>query len=424
LNASEFIYHLNFQSEQSGSADDQRKYSFNYFSSVRDLVGKWGADWFISNGFKIKSGLSYTKHRFIPFSSDIKRNENGQETSAEQSGRKINSSESVFFVESDVAVDSNLFLNLGIHTNWYRVDSRNYLSAQPRISGAYRLTNKSELRFGYTFMQQPIHLLTNNGPGLPTDLWVPATINAPPQKAWQYSLGYKKTISRYELSAEVYYKLMKGVIEYTEGANFLNTNKDWEEKIETGKGESYGLELFAQKKTGRMSGWMGYTLSWNKRLFPKLNGGKPFFYKYDHRHDYKAVVIYELKKNIDLSLSFVLNSGNRITLPTSFHYGAQGSFPYKFPDFVFETSNTNLIYKAGSRNNVQMKTYHRADVSINFHKEKRRGVRTWNISIYNVYSRLNPYYYYYKQGADGKLTLTQISLFPIIPSVSYNFKWH
>ena len=169
---------------------------------------------------------------------------------------------------------------------------------------------------------------------------------------------------------------------------------------------------------------MGYTLSWNRRHFPTLNNGKPFFYKYDHRHDFKTVLIYKIRKSIDLSFTFVLNSGNRITLPTGFYAGLEGSYNYEFPDFMFGTNNTEIIYRTEGRNNVRMKTYHRADIGLDFHKTKKRGIRSWNITLYNMYSRQNPYLYYYAQKSSGDMKLRQISLFPIIPSFTYSFKWH
>lgn len=424
IHASQFRYQLDFQSE--GMRDTAQTHSswFDYSSGVCDWVAKWDADWYFSNEIKFRFGLSHTRHRFIPFLSRQWRLEDGLETSAEQSSRSIISSESVFYLESDISLTKRLQLNAGLHNNLYHVDKKNFLSVQPRINGSFRLPDSARLLFGYAFMQQPVHLLTNNGPGLPTDLWVPATSKVTPQRAWQYSAGYKRPVANYEFSAEVYYKLMKGVIEYREGANFINANKDWEENIERGNGESYGIELFAQRKTGRLSGWAGYTLSWNKRQFLHLNEGRPFYYKYDRRHDLKIVLVYDLKKNVDLSLSFLINSGNRITLPTIFYEGAPAAFPYRFPDLLFDTGNIGLIYHSEGRNNLKMKTYHRADASINFHKEKKKGIRTWNISVYNLYSRQNPYYYYYRQYPGGRLGLRQVSLFPIIPSITYSFKWN
>lgn len=423
----QFRYQLDFAGKQTSSDSNKNilDLKYSYFSFIKDINIKAEADWYASNRYKIKSGLSYTRHSFVPSSSSVRRSEYGQINYANASGRTINTDESLFFVEAETDLIKNLKLNIGLHNSIYAVENTLFPSIQPRISGLYKMNDRSDIRFSYTYMLQPIHLLTNNGPGLPTDLWVPATKKVQPQKAYQYSLGYRMLPDQvYEFSLEAYYKRMRRIIEYKEGANFLNTALNWEDKVEAGSGESYGGELFIQRKKGMLSGWVGYTLSWSKRTFESLNGGRTFFYKYDHRHDFKSVMIYEPKKNMDLSLAFVLHSGNRLTLPDMFYNGATGSYPYGFGNLLFYTSNTQMIYNASGRNNYRMKTYHRLDFSINFHKERKRGTRTWNISMYNLYSRLNPYFYYYKKKPDDSLSLTQISVFPIIPSVSYSFKWN
>lgn len=423
----QFRYQLDFTGKQNtGELNDTAlDLQYSYFSLIKDINIKAETDWYASNRYKIKSGISYTRHSFVPSSSSVRRWSNGNINYADESGRTINADESVFFIEGETDLIRNLKLNIGLHNSIYAVENALFPSLQPRISGLYKINDRSDLRFSYTYMLQPIHLLTNNGPGLPTDLWVPATKKVKPQKAYQYSLGYRMASGQaYEFSLEAYYKRMRRIIEYIEGANFLNTALNWEDKVEAGSGDSYGGELFIQRKKGMFTGWVGYTLSWSNRNFESLNEGQTFFYKYDHRHDFKSVMIYEPKKNLDLSLAFVLHSGNRITLPDVFYNGASGSFSYGFPDFLFSTSNTQLVYNASGRNNYQMKTYHRLDFSINFNKERKRGTRTWNISMYNLYTRLNPYFYYYKQKPDGSLSLTQISVFPIIPSISYTFKWN
>ncbi|MBX9785055.1 MAG: TonB-dependent receptor plug domain-containing protein [Chitinophagaceae bacterium] len=417
-----FDYKINYKRtaiDPDGNSVSQKNFSFNYLSSIKDLGIKSNADWYVSNKLKITSGVGYTRHFFVPSSASL----SGGQISQTTASSKIQTNESYLFSEADFSPTKKISINTGVHTTIYSVGSKNFFSVQPRIRNMIQLNSTSQLQFSFATMLQPIHLLTNNGPGLPIDLWVPATQKIPPQKSIQYTIGYSiKPGKAYEFSLEAYYKKMNGVIEYAEGASFLNSTLNWEERVEKGKGVSYGTEFFLQKKTGVLSGWIGYTLSWSKRRFTNLNEGNWFWYKYDHRHDLKVVALYQPTNKFDASFSFVLNSGNRVTVPDVIYTGVPGTVPLNYAGFLFDT-DPQFIFNASSRNNETFKTYHRADISFNFNKEKKRGTRTWNISIYNFYSRLNTYFYYYKETQNRSLTLTAFTLFPIIPSFSYQFKW-
>jgi hypothetical protein len=425
-----FDYKINYNQnvrDENGNTVEEKNFLFKYLSSVKDISIKSTADWYIANNFKLTSGLGFTRRLFIPSSTSLK----GEQVTDSTTTARINTNEVNFFSEADFIFKKRVSFNAGLHSMMYAVNGKNYFSIQPRIRGLIKLTNTSELQFSYATMLQPIHLLTNNGPGLPIDLWVPATRKVPPQKSIQYTLGYSlKPKKGYEFSIESFYKKMDGVIEYAEGASFLNSTLNWEARVETGKGESYGTELFLQKKTGVISGWVGYTLSWSRRLFSNLNNGNWFWYKYDHRNDFKTVLIYEPSKKFDASLTFVLNSGTRVTVPDIIYAAPAGSTPLNYAGFFFDI-NPQFILNASRRNNINYKTYHRADISFNFNKEKKRGIRTWNISIYNLYSRNNTYYYYYKEkfssgqniSQGGSLSLNEFILFPILPSIAYQFKW-
>lgn len=416
-------FYKNDISDKDGNEMPEKSFSFLFRSSIKDISYKSELDWFISNKLKLKSGIGYIHHIFNPSSALVRTGGNGQPVSQNLTSGNIRTNTAYLFSEADYSITDKVLVNMGVHSTLYVVNNRKFFSAQPRLNGKFQISNLSNLQYSFSYILQPIHLLTNNGPGLPVDLWVPATPKVPPQNAWQYSLGYLiKPKKGYEISLDIYYKIMNGLIEYGEGANFLNSTLDWEKRIEIGKGISYGAELFMQKKVGVFSGWVGYTLSWNKRKFANLNNNNWFWYKYDHRHDLKVVLIYEPSKKFDLSFNFVLHSGNKITIPDIAYNGIQGGLPATYTGFMFDI-NSQYILNASQRNNFNYKIYHRSDVSFNFNKEKKRGTRIWNISIYNVYSRLNPYFYYLKEDSSGKLTLTSFSLFPILPSVSYQFKW-
>lgn len=201
---------------------------------------------------------------------------------------------------------------------------------------------------------------------------------------------------------------MKNVIEYAEGASYLNATSNWEDKVEIGKGWSYGVEAFLQKKTGKTTGMLGYTLSWTNRRFANLNYGRTFPYKYDRRHDLKAAVVHTISKSFEVSADWIFGTGQAITLPTEIYLDANG----------------DEVEVYDGRNGYRMRNFHHLDVSMKFSKEKRRGTRAWVISVYNVYNRQNPFFIY--RGTNYRTdepTFKQVSLFPIIPSISYQFKF-
>ena len=286
-------------------------------------------------------------------------------------------------------------------------------------------------------MNQYIHLLSNSGIGLPTDLWIPATEKLKPMNSEQIAFGVAKDFKGgYSLSFEYYNKKMTNIVQYKDGASFLlqdnldpnvpSDSKSWESQVTSGNGKSQGCELFLQKQIGKLSGWIGYTLSWTILQFDELNGGNPFYAKYDRRHDASVVAIYKIDKNFSLAATWVYGTGNAITMPQG-TVNASAHQLQKIPylwDPNFGGINNNLDY--GSRNDFRMEAYHRLDLSFKFMKEKERGTQTWELSVYNAYSRANPFFYYGSLDyVDGKnvRTLKKITLFPIIPSISWSFKF-
>ena len=321
------------------------------------------------------------------------------------------------YLEDDIRVGDNLKINAGFHLSGYSVNDEFYTSLQPRVAARYLLNNGLSIKGSYAHMTKFIHLLTNSGIGLPTDLWLPATERAEPQQGYQFALGVAKTVRKnYEVSLEAYYKEMDGLIEYQEGASFLNAEENWQDKVETGHGDSYGVELFIQKKTGKFTGWLGYTLSWSNRQFDNLNFGRWFPYKYDRRHDVSITGAYKVNDRIDISGVWVYGTGNSITLPDS-RYMEYNNDTYRDLDF-----RRDGIKHYDQRNGYRMRSYHRLDLSIGFSKQKKWGTRKWTIGTYNTYSTRNPFFIDIAR-KQGRRRFIQYSLFPIIPSVSYSFKF-
>jgi hypothetical protein len=407
----------------------ERYYGMDYRSGIEDWSGRVAFDYLPSPNHYIRFGGSATYHIFNPgtigMTSEIMPIDFG--------GKKIYTGEYTLYAEDDIRLNDRLKTNVGLHLSAFSVRGQFYHAIQPRISARYLLTDELSAKASYSRMAQYIHLLTNSNLGLPTDLWVPTTDMLHPQLSNQLAVGLAHNFKgAYELSLEGYYKTMENVIEYKEGASVFDVHNQWEDKVLQGEGQSYGLELFAQKKTGAITGWIGYTLSWSDRRFDALNQGRRFNYKYDRRHDLSVVVMHRFSKRVEMSGTWVFGSGNCITVPV-------GIFHTNNP-VASDTYQTEVL-EYGERNSYRMSPYHRLDLSISLIKKKRWGERRWVFGVYNAYNRRNPYYIDIEENTryDGnydpsnsvwtgggvmkQYRYQQVSLFPIIPSISYQFKF-
>jgi len=414
----------------------QNNFEISLASGIRDGGAKIDFDYYPATNHKIKFGGQSTYHKFVPNvvtgrQDSVEFNPGNEETKY--------ALENALYIQDEWDLSEKLKINAGIrwsafsqigpYTRYTRdidenkIDSVNYKSFQrikqyhgfePRFTARYTVNEASSIKASVTRNQQFIHLVSNAGTTLPTDLWVPSTQLVRPQVSWQYALGYFRNFNnnQYETSLELYYKSMQNQIEYKEG--YTPSLRDPESDFTFGKGWSYGSEFFINKTRGRFTGWIGYTLSWTWRKFPYLNAGNKFPAKYDRRHDLSIVGMYDLSPKWKLGGVFVYGTGNATSLPVRF-YLVEG---------VLTQEYSNI-------NQYRLAPYHRLDLSATFtpiHKNKKRIKSSWVFGIYNVYSRLNPYFIYYDQNGsaiDGSLSIEakQVSLFPILPSVTWNFKW-
>ena len=384
-----------------------------YNSGIRDYAIKIDFDYMPAPDHYIKFGGQAIQHAFTP--GVLAYNETHQADTT-LGATKTSANEVFMYVEDDFMITNKLKVNMGVHASGFLVENKFYASIQPRLAARYLLTPEFSLKASYAKMTQYIHLLSNVGIGLPTDLWVPSTAKVKPEQSYIASIGGAYNLNNnYEFSIEGYYKKMEGIIEYKEGANYLNIETDWQEKVEAGVGESYGAEFFVQKKTGRLSGWIGYTLSWTNRAFPNINEGRTFPYKYDRRHDIEIAAAYKWK-NKELAATWVYGTGNAITLPQSTYLG--GGDPVSG---YYENPGTIKYY--GERNSFRMRAYHRLDLSYTTTKTTKWGERSWVIALYNLYNRKNPFFLDISEDRKGQKKFVQYSLFPIIPSISLRFNF-
>jgi hypothetical protein len=417
LNYSDYKFKTGFalKSYEEGKENTpEQNFSFDYLSGITDWGGTMHFSYYPTPNHKIEFGVGEIYHTFKPGVNQFKYDNSGATLDTVYGGRRVYAHEFYGFVQDDFKINRRIMANVGLHFSNFIVREKYYNALQPRAAFNFLLDEKSSLKVSYSRMAQYLHLLTNTTIGLPTDLWVPATDTIPFQIGDQYAVGYTRELEKgYRITTEAYYKQMNNMIEYKEGASFFDTSNDWEQLVEVGKGFSYGLEVLLEKRTGKTTGWIGYTLSWTNRKFENLNNGEIFPYRYDSRHDISVVVTHKFNDKIDVGLVWVFSTGNAVTLALQ-QYNALDD------EYYFNS----VVEHVDERNNYRMPSYHRLDLGVNIHKEKKWGQATWSFGLYNAYNRQNPFYLefgYLKNG--NEKVLKQISLFPIIPSVNYSFKF-
>ncbi|MBK7435058.1 MAG: TonB-dependent receptor [Chitinophagaceae bacterium] len=415
----------------------QNDFELQLSSGIRDISLKQDFDLYPFTGHKLRFGGIYTYHRFTP--SVVSGKQDTTVFKPNNAQRKF-AHETALYLQDDWEVNEKIKINAGIRYSWFqqigpykiyttdefgnRLDSNVYASGravktygglEPRLTVRYALNDETSIKGSVTRNLQYIHLVSNAGTTLPTDIWVPSTYKVKPQVSWLYAAGLFKNFrdNMYETSLEVYYKDMRNQIEYEEGFT-PSTLEDTENFFTFGKGWSYGTELFVNKTKGRLTGWIGYTLSWTWRKFPQLNFGERYPAKFDRRHDMSIVAMYELSKKWKLSGTFVYGSGNAATLPQRFYIVG------------------GVLTQEYSRiNEYRLPSYHRLDLSAILTPKKnakRKWKSEWVFSVYNAYSRKNPYFVYFDQTGspyNGTLEIQakQVSLFPIIPAITWNVKF-
>lgn len=438
-------YNFKFNGEQEG-------FSFSTSTQIRDFGNKLIFQTDYNENLTFNYGGDFIHHKFVPSNveamsdstefdtggpSEIFANEFGVFIDIQQKinpvlsfryGLRYSAFAQVGPFERFVKNDQDVTVDIINYSNGELV--KMYGGFEPRFNFNYLINESNSIKGAYTRNYQYMHVASYSSTSLPTDVWIPSTDIVRPQLGNQYSIGYFKNIkdNMYETSIETYYKTMSNQIEYEDGStptNAINDNID--NYLVFGKGESYGAELLVRKVKGDFTGWIGYTLSWTNRTFKDVNLGQTFPAKYDRRHDLSLVGTYKINDKWTVSSIFVYSSGNNMTLPTS-RYFIEGE----------------IVNEYDGRNNYRMDPYHRLDLSATYYPKKTKLIKdkktgemvevkkknqsSWNFSVYNLYNRKNPYFIYFDtEGsiAEGTIQVLarQVSLFPILPSVTWNFKF-
>jgi hypothetical protein len=423
----DYKFGIKYKEESSGDFT-----SLNYSSGIRDFSVKHDFDFSPVPDHYLKFGILSTYHRFTPSAVVLKSSYGPDNSTAVKTLEAI---ESGIYIEDDWKMSARLKTNIGFRLSHFYTQGKSYIRPEPRIAMRYMLRENLSLKASYALMNQYLHLLSNTGIGLPTDLWVPATKRVKPQQSQQVALGAAMDIPKHKLmvSLEGYYKWSKDVVGYKEGASFLlvediGSNEEpvnWEDNVTPGKAWSYGAEFLVQRKFGKFTGWIGYTLSWSQLQFDSINFGKKYYAKYDRRHDISLVGIYKINDHITLSATWVFGTGNAVTLPLA-EYSLTDHDPSSSSPQQVNTPQAFswFVNDYGEKNSFRMAPYHRMDVALQFHRKMKRWDRTFEVGVYNLYNRKNPFFYYIGYDSTGQQRkLRQISLFPIIPSVSWTIKF-
>lgn len=405
-------YHLSLATEQGN-------YYSMLYTGIKDVTVKTNFTLLPSSDHVVEAGVVFTHHLLYPGAVSGKIPKKGNKLVVNPDSIATQSSnEAAFHISDDLKMTDRLSVNYGLRIPVFFDQTKTYYFVEPRITGKFSIDDNTSIKASYTKMNQFMHLVPNSTASLPTDIWLSSNSKIKPENSRQFALGLYKNFNNnsFETSVEVYYKTMENQVLFKEGTQItLNTNLN--DILVFGSGKSYGIEFFVKKNFGRLTGWASYTLSKTTQLFPDLNYGKEFPFTYDRRHNLSVVGMYSLSKYWTFSADFTLYSGSAFTLPAGKLFVSEEGSLYD-----------NVYYDYTSRNNARLPLYHRLDVSFSnkkkitlfgFHCE-----REWVFGVYNLYNRQNPYFIYLTTDYVTKLPVAkQVSLLPILPSISFNFRF-
>ena len=412
-------YRLKERRKFTDSSDHSNDYLKKYISTVENYSLKTEFKYTPFNNWTIGFGGEAMLSRYVPFYS-YDSNE------STQSKNPAFSWENSLFVDNVIRFLQHSKINAGARLVAYNTKGFSNLALEPRLSLSLGLNKNHHINLSYMDVNQHSHLLFTSGGIMNNEVWIPSDRNILPSSSRQYTGGWSGNFKHGEYSAEVqfFYKEMRNLTTYKEGYSSLSGDVNWQNKIETGgTGQSKGIEVFISKNTGKLTGFLSYTLSNTTRRYPGINNGKTFTFDYDRLNQFSITANYKINDKLSIHASWTYMTG----LPYTPAIGK-----IQVPSFTGDGEYYEDALLYGERNSARMKDYHRLDLGLTYEvltKRNRRAV--WTFSVYNAYNRKNPYYYYYNTH-DGdyisrpnpsnpgeSLSLYQVSFFPIIPSVSY-----
>ncbi len=388
-------------------------------SNIYDLGIKANWEYHPNTRHKIRTGGSYTLHHFKTETHQILAYQDYVEEAGDTlnvNGNSIRHSQEVMlFAEDEWHITKLWSGNVGINLSGFFINGKSYLHTDPRIAFKYQFNNNMALKLSYTQMTQYVHRISSTYLDMPTDYWVPTTRHILPAHSEQIAFGYYVQPSpTWNISIESFYKKSNHLLLYQSYMGLMPPANRWEKDVLSGKGKAYGIELDAMYRSKKITVSGAYTLSWSERLFESI-ADYWFRDKFDNRHKLNLSFNYKVSDKIDLNAAWVFHSGNRISLPTS---------NIVLPNMPGSHPSYDTAYRYTSPNNATLPAFHRLDLGANFHHKTGKGCeRIWNVSIYNAYCHLNTMYVDVKQDNKGRFHASTKGYIPIIPSVSYTWKF-
>ncbi len=408
-------------------------FSFGLGSNIEDINLKTDFYYAPNNNHSLRFGAMATRHFFT-----VGRLQAGSEDGlvSFSAGQNFTGLEFGAYVSDEITFSEALSVNAGLRFSGFSNDGNTYVGLEPRFAGRYKFTDRFAAKASYARMYQYMHLIANAGVTLPTDIWYPSTEQVAPQRSDQVALGGSYILSEdYFLNVEGYYKWLDRQLQFVDGAQIF-VNDNLEEEFAVGEGRAYGLEVSIEKKQGRLTGWIGYTLARtqlenfetldpNGRFAQESEGFGPFSPIYDRRHDVSVVSIYEISDRVTVSATWVYGSGDLTWLPPGrFSFQDVQGLPFEavVPDFR-------------ERNNFRLPAYHRLDLSLVWKFFPDWGESDLTFSVVNAYDRRNAFFLFlepeFEEVETGgqpievptRIAANQVSLFPILPSITWNFKF-
>ncbi len=389
-------------------------FSFNLQSGIRDF--QLLSDYYYEpkDNHSLKFGASLTYHAF-----DIGRLKAGSDDGeiSFDAGTNLDGWQMAAYIGDKFEVSDKFELDGGVRLSGFANDNKFYANVEPRLAARYSLNKDLALKASYARMSQYLHLVAASGASLPTDIWYPSDSIVKPQTSDQVSLGLTYNLkNKYLFTLEGYYKWLNNQVDFKEGAQ-LFVNENLNQEFIFGDGYSYGAEMYVEKKKGKVTGWIGYTLAWSWREFQDVNGGERYSPRFDTRHDISVVALYEISKRWTVTGTWVYTSGNPISLSIG-----------RFSVQDVQGGEANFVVPVFTdRNNYRMPAYHRLDLGVVYKFFPKWGSSDLTFSAYNTYDRRNPFFIYYdvaeEDGIPTSVVAKQVSLFPILPSITWNFKF-
>ncbi|TNE48328.1 MAG: TonB-dependent receptor [Bacteroidetes bacterium] len=408
----------------SGKESLLANYGQIYQTLIQDWSGKTDFSYFPKNWLTLRWGIAYTLHSFQPGALSVNFLVPGQSpitidslSLALLNDERLGADEAEMYVDSEWKLWKHWRLESGLNFSSFQIRNSRFSALQPRIR--LQRSGKKGWRFwwGYHRNAQYLHQIGSFNISLPFELWVPTTLKVPPEKAWQVSTGLALLRNGWHFQLEGYYKRLDRVLTFLSSNTALFTGgaedaSGWEDRILSGKGRTYGLEMTLQKRTRTNTATLSYTWSDAQRQFPDLNTGKPFPFRFDRRHDLKISVQQRIASWLNAELIWAFATGNPITLSG-----------VKFQHHTPNGDTERNVYVYTEVNGYRLPAYHRLDAALNAYFGGGNWKHAIHLGVYNAYNRANPFFLYVDSGSGSNAKAIQYTLLPLLPSFRYELKF-